>query len=261
MSKPEYFPFNEDESIDEEAPSAEDFIPQEEMSALLKEDEERLNVTIPQEAYAEISEFLTKFEVTGADMASVPEIELLWKRLLKSPSLVKDFTYSIMDHKRVLSHSEYPLTLKMDELIEYAEGFDRPLDVRTDLLMRTGKKIQQIGFDRQQYIEQAWDGPRAEQIRFFGWIVTQPFIGDLRAASKEFQRKYDVEEIQIGHLRTIVMNEVWSSLSKLKEYSKHYDENRSLDQSARQSHVQVVKAMEGIYRMCGVFLTNPDQKN
>jgi hypothetical protein len=253
---PELPPDPDDESPDFETPSEEDVL------ALIKEnfaEDEKVTGEMSESTFDEIKKFFEDLNIKGAEEITYQEVELLWHQLLKTTSLVKDYTYTIMDLKRALRYSIYPLAISTDELLEYTPALSNPETVRPHLIQKTSGALQQLDLDRPVYVELAFqddDGPKktAEAIRFLGWLVNQPFLSDLPAAKDEFIEKYEPDQIVVTDLMSIAFMAVSKHLTLLEKRTPGYREEFSVESLAReQAHDEALTAIRGIYRMCGIM--------
>lgn len=238
----------------------EDPISQEDVLSLIEANlgsEEQIEEESSPEALLEVWDFLKEFKIVGAEEMTTAEVELLWHQLGKDPSLVRDFVYIVMDVKTELNYSNYPLALSVNDLLAYAAPLDNPQTIRPHFIEKTGERMVQLGINRRGYVERALGGPHispknSEAIRFTGWLVGQPFLKNLNSKINEFQSKYEVETLKLTDLMAICTIEVYNQLNALKKLSDKYRNQYDLETEAKRRHEEVVTAMEGIYKMCGI---------
>jgi hypothetical protein len=230
-------------------------------------EEEPLAIEVSQDEAEEIKKFLIDFNVKEADGADIEDIDMLWRRFNGSPSLVKDFVYNLITLKEALNHSTHPLAVSIEEILHYAGPLKSPEDVRPWLIAHTAPAIGRLGFDTFHYTDRALSeskNPRVrpDSIRFLGWVVSQGFLMDLPTKKKDFIRKHRLGSFTIPDLASLVTIEVGEELDRLDHQTTSYRQVHDMEREALEhSHTDVIIAMRGIKRMCGIlFLSKPTEK-
>jgi hypothetical protein len=246
------------EGFDEDPISEEDVL--EAIREHLGEDKET-EEEIRYEDNHEIRKFLETLNVIGAEEVTDSEIAILWHQLLRNPSLVKDFTYGIIDIKTHLNFSDYPLAVTIDDLLEHATALTNPMSIRPWLIEKTAAAVESVGFDRRGYVERAFSESKNPKInpeatRFLGWLLSQRFLENINANKAEYLEKNDTEELKWPDIATLATMGVVRVLDDLRAMSKSYNSDTTVVMEAKVRYDEIISAMEGIYKTSVVLLMN-----
>jgi hypothetical protein len=119
-----------------------------------------------------------------------------------------------------------------------------------------------MGFDSFHYSDRALSESkhpkiRPDALRFLGWTVSQGFLGGLPNKRNDFIRTHRLDRFQIPDLASMVTIEVGEELDRLDNRTMSYRQAHDMEQEALEhSHTDVVIAMRGIKRMCGIMFLN-----
>ena len=222
-------------------------------------DDEPLSLEVSRGEAEEIKNFLVNFNIKDADAADIEDVDMIWRRLKGSPSLVKDFTYTLLTLKEALNHSTHPIALSFEELLQYASGLKNPDDVRPWLIAHTASAVGRMGLDTYYYSDRALSESknpkiRPDSTRFLGWVLSQGFLADLPTKKDDFIKKHRLERFTIRDLASLATINVGEELGRLDRQSLAYRSDRSMETDAlEKSHQEIVIAVRGIYRMCGIM--------
>lgn len=254
------FQDDHDHDRDYEIPE-EDFISEENVLAGIRANFNEIEMT--KDTAAEIKNFLVNFGIKEAKFASDDEINILWQYLSKNPALIKDFTYLVTDVKTNMFYSEYPLAVHINDLVSYAQELDNPESIRPYLIKSTLPTMKSLGVSRVDYVSYAYaDSERpnkaAEAMRFLGWVASQPFMRYLPAAKNEFMKRHeDEEKFSVFDLAAVAMMEVAKHRDMVAGRAKRYKGRNEQEIQAKETHDDVVLAMNAIYRrLSELFLNN-----
>jgi hypothetical protein len=213
---------------------------------------------LPKDDEKIIRDFFVRFNVKGAGAAGEEELATLWDRFSQSPSLLKDFSYIMMDVKTELHLSAFPLQVTIDELLEYSAEIQkmdfspRPWLIDHDVI----PNLKRFGFNeakvRRNAYGEIYDKPRAgEATRFLGWLAGQRFMAGLETKYEEFIEEKGIIRPGVTHLAALCTLEVLNNLDMLKKQQKRRLGNEwTIESESQPRYDDAVMAMEGINNMC-----------
>lgn len=214
-------------------------------------DLQKKSLELPEKDQQKIRNLLTTLRIKGSDTASDQEIEIIWNRLLKNPSLVQDFVLLLIDKKTTNNYSEYPLLPDIKDVIEIADDLSNPETVRPRIIQDGMRNLERMGLNRGRCMELAMGvagETEAEAMRLLGWLAGMPFMRGAYNELRQHSEDMGLEEVSIYSLANTFMVIVTKHLEMLKERAeKNYKTIYKMDFEAREyMHDEVVEAMKGI---------------
>jgi hypothetical protein len=201
----------------------------------------------------EIRDFLTTMRILGVDTASEEEIEILWRSLNQSPSLVKDFTLHLITRKTKNHYSEFPLLPDMRDLLEFSEMINDPQVVRPRLIKESADNFESLGIKGEKITSLAMSQnvALAEGTRFLGWLAGFPFMRGANQLIENYMEEMEIDSLTVEHVAHVFIMIVSQNIYVLKERAKktNYNNNMKMDHNALNTHAEVLDGMQAIQDM------------
>jgi hypothetical protein len=214
-----------------------------------------------------IRKFLTAANIQGASSSSRDEIETIWRYLDRYPPVVSDFVYHLIETKKSLNLSAYPLALSMEQLMEYCQG--------SSLRTREGDPIEESEFSLRSTLINHYAFPGLIRIgyskdvadrmvsgelfgkerlgqaaRFLGWLASQEFMSDLPQKIGEYVEEEKIVRADMDHISVVTARLVAATLNDLRKRGSAYTHGTLMEEEASPHYESGVLAMEGLQRLC-----------
>jgi hypothetical protein len=232
------------------------------------EQDTKVEREIPGGELDKVKHFLECFNVKGAEEIADEQLEDIWYRLTRDPSIgpeysympgiypgvLKDFAYLLTDFNTKLNLSALPMPIEVHDFIRHAKEIEtRDFSPRMWMIEHKAvPNLAALGMDPHEVFNSA-DGDKdglirlAEVTRFLGWLVDQDFLKHgMKEELDDFMKKNSFEEVTLTRIASVAIKGVMDKQEELEKSKRIYQTGYPIHPVAVARYDDVMHALSGI---------------